>query len=90
MAWDSDNSSGGEGGFSSAPGMGSFKSANAIGGKLPAGGATIRGVGGLEQRAGDFSFRHSTKGLSTGPKPFTTKVRPVKNEMKSIGRKRGY
>lgn len=77
-------------GFSSSPAMGSFKSANAIGGKLPAGGSTIRGTGGLTQRAEDFSFRHSTKGLSSGPKPFTAKVRPIRNEMKSIGRKRGY
>jgi hypothetical protein len=79
-----------ETGFSSSPTMGSFKSANVIGAKLPAGGSTIRGTGGLTQRAEDFSFRHSTKGLSSGPKPFSTKVRPIRNEMKSIGRKRGY
>jgi hypothetical protein len=76
-------------GFSSSSSLGSFKSANSIGGKLPAGGSTIRGTGGLTQRAEDFSMRHSTKGLSSA-KPFTTKVRPIKNEMKSIGRKRGY
>ena len=79
-----------ETGFSSSPAMGSFKSANSISAKLPASGSTIRGVGGLDQRAEDFSMRHSTKGLSSGPKPFSTKVRPIRNEMKSIGRKRGY
>ena len=80
----------GDSGFSSDPSMGSFKTSNSIGAKLPAGGSTIRGTGGLTQRAEDFSMRHSTKGLSSGPKPFSTKVRPIKNEMKSIGRKRGF
>ena len=80
----------GDFGTSTSPSMGTFKSANAIGAKLPAGGSTIRGTGGLTQRAEDFSFRHSTKGLGMGAKPFTAKVRPIKNIGKSIGRKRGY
>ena len=83
MSWDENS------GFSSGGSMGSFKTSNNLG-HLPAGGSTIRGTGGLTQRAEDFSFRHSTKGLSSGPKPFTAKVRPIRNEMKSIGRKRGY
>lgn len=83
MAWED------ESGFSSGGGMGDFKTSNNLG-HLPAAGSTVRGTGALTQRAEDFSFRHSTKGLSSGPKPFTTKVRPIKNEMKSIGRKRGY
>lgn len=77
------------GGIGSSPSMGTFKSANAISAKLPTGGATIRGTGNLTKQAGDFAFRHSTKGL-TGPKPSVVKVRPVKNLGKQIGRKRGY
>lgn len=82
MAWGDDS------GFSSGSDMGTFKSANSLG-SLPAGGSTFRGTGGLTQRAEGVSMKHSTKGL-TGPKPFTAKVRPVRNVMKDIGRKRGY
>lgn len=80
---------GGSSGFGSSPSMGTFKSANNIGAKLPTGGSTIRGTGGLTQRAEGVSMKHSTAGLAS-PKPFSAKVRPVKNEMKSIGRKRGF
>ncbi len=75
-------------GVSTNPSMGSFKTANSLG-KLPDGGSTFRGVGGLTAKAERVSMQHSTKGLGA-PKPFSAKVRPVKNEMKSIGRKRGF
>jgi len=67
---------------------GAFKSGNDLG-HLPTGGATPAGVEGLTEKAQTFSVRHSTKGLRA-PKPFTTKVRPITNLGKSIGRKRGY
>lgn len=73
----------------SSSSMGAFKPANNISAKLPAGGSTMRGVAGLDARAENFSMKHSTKGLAAS-KPFTAKVRPIKNLAKSIGRKRGY
>lgn len=84
----SSNPTGGGSGFGSSPSMGEFKSANSLG-HLPAGGSTMKGVAGLEGRAENVQMRHSTKGLMSA-KPFMAKIRPVKNEMKSIGRKRGY
>ena len=75
-------------GITSDAQKGAFKGANDLG-KLPAGGATSEGVGGLARKAQTFAIRHSTKALRS-PKPFTTKVRPITNEGKSIGRKRGY
>ena len=84
------NPTGGSSGFGSSPSMGTFKSANNVdAAKLPSNGATMRGVGGLTQRAEQVSTKHATKGLA-GPKPSMAKIRPIKNEMKSIGRKRGY
>ena len=67
---------------------GAFKGANDLG-KMPTGGATSEGVGGIERKAQMFAIRHSTKALRS-PKPFTTKVKPITNEAKAIGRKRGY
>lgn len=75
-------------GITSDAQKGAFKSANSLG-SLPTGGASAAGVGGLLQKAQTFSVRHSTKGLRPS-KPFTAKVRPITNEGKSIGRKRGY
>ncbi len=75
-------------GTSTGSSMGTFKVANNLG-KLPAGGATMKGVAGLTGRATNVSLKHSTTGLAK-PRPFMAKIRPVRNEMKSIGRKRGY
>jgi hypothetical protein len=82
----------GDSGFSSDPSMGSFKTSNSISAKLPAGdgSSTMRPGANLEQKAGNYSMRHSTKGLSSGPKPFTVKVKPMKNIGRDIGRKRGF
>ena len=76
------------GGVSSDATKGAFKGANDLG-HLPAGGASVEGVGNMEKKAQIYSTRHSTKGLG-GPKPFTAKVKPITNLSKSIGRKRGY
>lgn len=82
----SNNLMGGGGGDLTSADRSTFKSANNLG-KLPAGGSTFRGTSGLTQRAIGTSTRYSTKGLKGGSMP---KIRPVKNEMKSIGRKRGF
>ena len=52
---------GSELGTSTSPSMGTFKVANNLG-KLPAGGATMKGVAGLEGRAENVSLKHSTVG----------------------------
>jgi len=67
---------------------GAFKSSNDLG-HLPEGGASPEGSGTLLKKAQIFSVRHSTKGLAAS-KPFTAKLKPIMNEGKSIGRKRGY
>ncbi len=67
---------------------GTFKGVNELG-KLPAGGATPKGAGGLEQKAQMYAVRHSTKAIR-GPKPFMAKTKPITNVGKDIGRKRGY
>lgn len=76
-------------GAGTRPAMGSFKPANNISAKLPAGGSTMRGVGGITARAENFSMKHATKGLAS-PKPIGAKLKPIKNLGRQIGRKRGF
>ena len=81
--------SSGDTGASTNPSMGTFKSANNIGDKIPGHIATTKGISSLTGGAMTTSLKHSTKGLGS-PRPFTAKIKPMKNIGKDIGRKRGY
>jgi hypothetical protein len=65
---------------------GAFKGANDLG-KLPEGGASIEGAGGLQKRAQAYSAKHSIKGLGFKRAP-GAKLKTITNVGRDIGRKR--
>ena len=75
-------------GITSDAQKGAFKGANDLG-QLPTGGGSAEGVGNLEKKAQMYSMRHSTKGLGSQKSPMS-KVKPMTNIGRAIGRKRGY
>ena len=73
-------------GITSDAQKGVFKGVNELG-KLPAGGATIEGAGGLEKHAQTYSMKHSVKGLGF-KRAQGAKLKVITNLGRDIGRKR--
>ena len=65
---------------------GAFKGANDLG-KLPTGGASIEGAGGLQKRAQTYSMKHSVKALGF-KRAQGAKLKTITNVGRDIGRKR--
>ena len=73
-------------GFTSDAQKGAYKGANDLG-KLPTGGASIEGAGGLQKRAQTYSMKHQIKGLGFKRAP-QGKLKTITNIGRDIGRKR--